>query len=177
MPFAPPKWVTLCLYIGAASLITFGSHDASARHRRHHHAVPQKKNTSTARPVILTTQPDSALDATARKLNKDTLKDAARYHERPIILVGSAPLSATTKDTNAALFVQIQSARLCGAGGCTTSVYYHDKTGWKLILDAVSGSIAVLSTHHAGMYDLLVDGNDRWVWNGSSYQDTSGTIP
>ena len=46
-------------------------------------------------PVIMTSQPGSALDKAARTLNADDLASAARHHEKPLVLIGSAPLSVS----------------------------------------------------------------------------------
>lgn len=121
-------------------------------------------------PVILKSLPGSPLEQAARSLNKDIIEDSAHHHDNPLFLIGSAALSP--RKGNEGLFVQIQSPRLCGSSGCTTSVYLHKGTQWITVMDAVNGDIAVLSTRHKGMYDLLVDKNDKWIWNGHTYQDT-----
>lgn len=126
--------------------------------------------TAKAQPVILTQQPNTLLDKRARELNADDLADAKAHHDTPIVLVASAPLSSAKDDM--ALFVQIESARLCGSAGCTTSVYLRHHNTWKLVLDAVSGKISVLPTRHKGMRDLLIGKRDRWAWDGSHYRDT-----
>ncbi len=120
-------------------------------------------------PVILTAQPGTNLDQEARQLSAGDLADAAKHDDQPVVLVASAPLSTDRGDM--ALFVQLQSARLCGSAGCSTSVYLRHKGGWKLVLDSVSGAISVLPSRHNGMHDLLIDKNDRWTWNGTAYQD------
>lgn len=133
-----------------------------------------KRTHSTAQkggdPVILTHQPGSGLDAEARKLNTDDLAAAARHHETPLILIGSAPLSPDGK--NIALFVQVQSASLCGSAGCSTDVYLKRGNSWSKILDSVSGPISLLSTTHGGMRDILVDSSDSWIWKNGTYVDT-----
>lgn len=126
--------------------------------------------TQSADPVIMTHQPGSALEAEARKLNSDDMAAAARHHENPLLLIGSAPLSEGGK--NMALFVQVQSASLCGSAGCSTDVYLKDGNGWAKILDAVSGPISLLPTQHGGLRDILVDTSDKWVWKNGAYQDT-----
>ncbi len=124
----------------------------------------------TGAPVILTRQPGTAADTAARSLNREDLQGAARHGEQPLVLVGSAPLSDHRSDE--ALFVQLQSASLCGSAGCSTSVYLrHDRT-WTKVLDSVSGPIRVMAQSHDGMHDLLVGHNDRWSWAGHGYQDT-----
>ena len=45
----------------------------------------------------------------------------------------------------AALFVQLQSASLCGSAGCSTSVYLHRGGDWLKVLDSVSGPIRAYS--------------------------------
>jgi len=128
-----------------------------------------------AAPVILSAHPGTQLDIDARKLNTDDLEDAAKHHDHPVVLVGSAPLSAGKNDE--ALFVQLQSARLCGSAGCTTSVYLRHNDSWKTVLDSVNGDISVLPTRHKGMHDLLVGKNDKWIWDGNEYQDTLSAPP
>jgi hypothetical protein len=124
----------------------------------------------TGRVVALTTQPGSALEHDAARLVADDLASARRAKERPVMLVGSARLAAT--GGRAALFVQVQSASLCGSAGCSTSVFIKHGSGWTRVLDSVSGPIRVSATIHQGMHDLLVHGTDRWVWNGRTYSDT-----
>ncbi|GBR49316.1 hypothetical protein [Neokomagataea thailandica] len=148
----------------AASIIT----PADARHRASH--TRSTASSSYPAPVILAAHPGTALDHDARTLNEDDLADAAKHHDAPVVLVGSAPLSS--KKSDEALFVQLQSARLCGSAGCTTSVYLRHNNNWTTVLDSVNGDISVLGTSHRGMRDLQVGRNDRWVWDGSQYQDT-----
>lgn len=142
-------------------------------HARPHHA--SSSSPSGARPVILSALPGTNLDQEARQLSAADLADAAKHNDQPVILVASAPLSSDRSDM--ALFVQLQSARLCGSAGCSTSVYLRHKGGWKLVLDSVSGLISVLPGQHGGMHDLLIDKSDRWSWNGSSYQDGAPVAP
>jgi len=131
--------------------------------------------TAKAAPVILSEQAGTLLDQRARELNAADLADAKSHDDDPVVLVASAPLSSSKGDM--ALFVQLQSARLCGSAGCTTSVYlrHHDK--WRTVLDAVSGKISVLPSRHRGMHDLLIGTNDRWTWDGNAYKDTMPTAP
>ncbi|WP_338331749.1 hypothetical protein [Acetobacter sp. LMG 32666] len=121
-------------------------------------------------PVALTDQRGSALDSAARVLNADDLAAAARHNDKPLVLVGSAPLSAN--GANTALFVQVQAASLCGSAGCSTDVYVRRNGAWAKVLDSVSGPIELLPTTHGGVRDILVDGSDRWVWRNNTYVDT-----
>ncbi len=123
--------------------------------------------------VALTTQPGSALEATAKQLVQGDLKQSASEGDPPVMLVGSARLS--THSAQAALFVQVQSASFCGSAGCSTSVYLKRGAAWKKVLDSISGPIKVSRSSHGGMHDLLVHGKDRFVWTGSSYADTLPT--
>ncbi|MDF7674267.1 hypothetical protein PT277_02555 [Acetobacteraceae bacterium ESL0709] len=129
---------------------------------------PHQKHTSPA--VALKPMPGSPEEQAARSLNQDIIDDSLRHHDNPLFLIGSAALSPR-KGTEG-LFVQIQSPRLCGSSGCTTSVYLRKGKEWVNVLDAVNGDISVLSTRHKGMYDLMVDKSDKWIWNGHAYQDT-----
>ncbi len=123
--------------------------------------------------VRLTAQPGSALESTARTLMAHDIHAARHAGEAPLVLVGSARLGAGP----AALFVQVQSASLCGSAGCSTSVYVKRGGGWAKVLDSVSGPIHVLPGTHRGMHDLLVHKKDRWVWNGTNYIDTLPVPP
>jgi hypothetical protein len=120
--------------------------------------------------VALTQQPGTALKAVAQTLAAQDLADAKKAGETPALLVGSARLAPG--QTQAALFIQVQSAALCGSAGCSTSVFLKRGRGWKKILDSVSGPIAVSPVLHRGMHDLLIDSRDRWVWDGVVYKDT-----
>ena len=120
--------------------------------------------------MILTRQPGTVLDKAARSLNREDLQGAVRHGEEPLVLVGSAPLSDHHSDQ--ALFVQLQSASLCGSAGCSTSVYLRHDRAWTKVLDSVSGPIRVMKQSHDGMHDLAVGRNDRWTWAGHGYQDT-----
>lgn len=134
-------------------------------------ALPTPAQASVSgRPVVLGAHPGSGLDSVARTLSADQLQSAAKHHDQPLILIASVPLSPGRK--NIALFVQLQSGRLCGSAGCATSVYLRHGTKWDTVLDSVNGEIAILRTRHKGLYDLLVDGDDKWIWNGKTYQDT-----
>jgi len=123
-------------------------------------------------PVLLSRQPGTAQDEAARELAAHDLHTARRHGEAPLVLVGSARLAVSRADRDEALFVQLQSASLCGSGGCSTSVYLRHAHRWRLILDSVSGLIRVLPASHDGMHDLLVGPHDRWVWDGHGYRDT-----
>ena len=118
-------------------------------------------------PVRLAPMPGSALEVTARKVAAADVEDGGAG---ALMLLGSQHLGSA--GTGPALFVQVQSARACGSAGCSTSVYLPTKTGWTKVLDAVSGPMVVEAAEHGGMHDLLVDGNDRWAWNGHAYADT-----
>lgn len=126
---------------------------------------------STGKAVLLKEDPGSSLDKIARSLNSDLLKDDDLHHDNSVILVGEKNLSPSTK--NKALFVQIQSARLCGAAGCTTSIYLNKEHHWVTILDSINGTISLLPSKHHGFYDLLINNEDRWIWDGKEYNDTS----
>ncbi len=141
-----------------------------ARHRHHHPA-----SVAAARPVILTQQPGTTLDTAARELNAEDIAGARKRGETPIVLIGSAPLSTDHGDT--ALFVQTQSASLCGSAGCSTSVYLRHDGHWIKVLDSVSGPIKVLATSSGGMHDLVVGDKDRWTWFGQAYHDTLPAAP
>lgn len=131
--------------------------------------------------VTLSAQPGSQLDRIARTLVADDLAASARAGEQPLILVGSARLGAATD--RPALFIQLQSPRECGSAGCATSAYAwltsrQDKTRqekgrqekgqWIKVLDGVNGEVAVATTKHAGMADLIVNA-DRYTWTGTAY--------
>ena len=122
------------------------------------------------RPVAMTAQPGTELDATARRLVAADLKEAGQAGDRPLVLVGSARIGGP--HDRPALFVQLQSARECGSAGCSTSAYVFGPKGWHKVLDAATGPIIVDPTRHRGMADLVVDRHDRFVWNGQFYTDT-----
>jgi hypothetical protein len=124
--------------------------------------------------VTLTTQPGSALETTAKQLVLADLRQSNSEGEPAVMLVGSAKLSVRAS-APAALFVQVQSASFCGSAGCSTSVYVKRGSGWKKVLDSISGPIKVSRASHGGMHDLLVHGKDRWVWTGGAYADTLPT--
>ena len=101
----------------------------------------------------------------------EDLASARKANERPVMLVGSAHL-AVRRRAPPALFVQVQSASLCGSAGCSTAIFMKHGKGWTRVLDSVSGPVKVAPGIHQGMHDLLVHGTDRWVWNGTAYADT-----
>ena len=118
-------------------------------------------------PVKLAARPKTPLDATARQLAAADINDA---NGNALVLIGSQRLGAA--GTGPALFVQVQSARSCGSAGCSVSVYLPTAAGWTKVMDGVSGQIVVDPAEHRGMHDLLVNQQDRWVWNGKTYADT-----
>jgi hypothetical protein len=120
--------------------------------------------------VALTTQPGSTLERDGLRLMAEDIASARQAKEVPVMLVGSAHLAVGGGP--AALFVQVQSASLCGSAGCSTSVFVKRGHRWKRVLDSVSGPIKEAPGTHHGMHDLLVHRNDRWVWNGETYVDT-----
>ncbi len=121
-------------------------------------------------PVLLAQHPGTELDRQARRLVAQDLHDAANQREQPVLLTGSGLLSDNPR--RMALFVQLQSASLCGSAGCSTDVYLQQKGGWTKVLDSVSGPISLLPTTHGIMKDILVDGSDRWIWKKGTYTDT-----
>ncbi len=151
----------------AALLLAVGS-SASAASRHGSRAA--------GAPVILSRQPGTAGDRAARMLNAQDIQGAARHGENPLVLIGSARLSGRGGDP--ALFVQLQSASLCGSAGCSTSVYLRHNHSWRKVLDSVSGPIRVMQQSRAGgMHDLLVGRDDRWTWDGRVYQDSLKAPP
>ncbi len=118
-------------------------------------------------PVAMLARPGTPLDQTARRV---AAADVADGGPGALVLLGSQRLG--TAGVGPALFVQIQSPRACGSAGCSTSIYLPTRTGWTKVLDAVSTTIVVQPTVHAGMHDLLINRGDRWVWNGRVYADT-----
>ncbi len=154
---------------------------AAPAHRSHPimpHAI-MRRTPGAVGPVVLSARPGSAEDLTARALTARDVAASDSKSEPPLVLVGSARLAGP--HAPAALFVQLQSADLCGSAGCSTSVYVNapggaapggEESGWRRVLDSVSGPIRVAAQHHLGMADLLVSGDDRWVWDGHAYADT-----
>ena len=121
--------------------------------------------------VTLSAQPGTGLDAQARVLATEDMAAAARHGEAPLVLVGTASLALKGSGADA-LFVQVQSASLCGSAGCSTDVYLQRQGQWVKVLDSVSGPVEILPTGHGGMKDILVDGSDRWIWKNNAYVDT-----
>lgn len=162
----------------SAFCITLLPQASFAAHRSRHHAASTKQLTRQnwpATPVPLTEQPGTELDKIARTLSKEDLAITARHGEKPLVLIGTANLSATGGEK--ALFVQLQSPGMCGSAGCATSVYLFRNHQWEKILDSVSGPVTVLPEHHHGMQDLLVGDNDKWIWHNGQYQDTISATP
>ncbi len=121
--------------------------------------------------VQLSSQPGTPLDQAARALAAHDIAQSVAHGEQPLVLVGSAKLS-TARGAPPALFVQLQSAALCGSAGCDTSVYLDHHGRWTKVLDSVSGPIRVLPRWQGHMHDVMVGENDRWTWAGHAYQDT-----
>ena len=117
-------------------------------------------------PVALASRPGTPLDAMARSLVVRDLQEAAAKGERPLVLVGSARLGAAAD--RPALFVQLQSPRECGSAGCSTTVHAWIGGRYQQVLDGVAGRVAVATTRHKGMADLVAD-TDTYVWNGAAY--------
>ncbi len=147
------------------SILLLGAAPAP-RTRPAHAPVPA---TDTAVP--LSNQPRTWMDTAARRLTAQDLVEARRAGEVPLLLVGSARLSAAPAD-RAALFVQLQSPRECGSAGCNTQVFLWRNGTWSRVLDGVSGRLRIASTRTGGMADLLTD-TDHYVWTGTAYRDTS----
>ena len=122
-------------------------------------------------PVVLAAQPGTSLDQSARSLEAHDIAQSVAHGEQPLVLIGSARLS-TRHAAPAALFVQLQSAALCGSAGCDTSVFLDHLGEWHRVLDSVSGPITVLPHWHGHMHDLMVGTNDRWIWAADAYRDT-----
>jgi hypothetical protein len=125
--------------------------------------------------VVLTEQRGTALEADARAAIARDLAGADKAGDDPLLLVGTAKLGAV-KD-RPALFVQVQSARECGSAGCNTSVHVFRDRRWQRVVDTVSGPIVVDTQRHGGMRDLIVNGSDRWVWNGRAYVNSRPAPP
>ena len=165
------RLILLTGLLGGLLLGSIDGHASAAVHHRGHHAPRE-----TGAPVTLSRQPGTAQDRAARTLNAQDLRGAARHGEEPLVLVGSARLAAG-RTGDPALFVQLQSASLCGSAGCSTSVYLRHDRAWRKVLDSVSGPIRVMKETHDDMHDLMVGKNDRWVWDGHVYQDSLSAPP
>ncbi len=120
-------------------------------------------------PVVMTPQPGTALDRTARGLVAQDLASARRAGDRPLLVIGSVRLGTATE--RPALFVQLQSPRECGSRGCSTSAFAWIKGRWTKVLDDASGRIVLLPTKHGGMSDLGANA-ERYAWNGTAYANT-----
>ena len=156
-----------------AALLTAGAIPAlgaAPRHAAHHHT-----RRDSGAVVLLSARPGTSQDRAARLLNAHDLRAAMRHGETPLVLVGSSRLAGRGGDP--ALFVQLQSARLCGSAGCSTSVYLRHDRQWRKVLDSVSGPIRVMPQRHDGVHDLMVGRDDRWIWDGHVYQDSLAAPP
>ena len=131
-------------------------------------AVPERAGPAGL-PVVMTPQPGTALDRTARSLAAGDLAEARRAGDRPLVVVGAVRLG--TASERPVLFVQLQSPRECGSRGCSTSAYASVKGRWTKVLDDASGRIVVLPTKHGGMSDLAANA-ERYAWNGTAYANT-----
>lgn len=134
---------------------------------RHHKATATAQNKKTSK-IFFSPQPGSILEGIARQLNQTDINFAVKNNEKPLILIGISNLSST-KTVKKVLFVELQSASLCGSGGCTTTAYTKLHGEWVNVLDSVTGDITVQTTAHDGMYDLLIGTSDVWVWNKNTY--------
>lgn len=150
---------------------------APSRHRRSRavHAAAAHAAPAGGVLVVLAHRPLTAEDAIARQLTAPDVRASAGQGDPPLVLVGTARLGPPGQ--RPALFVQLQSADLCGSAGCSTSVYLHDGGEWRKVLDSISGPIRVDAHRHGGMADLVVGDDDRWVWTGSAYADTVAAPP
>ncbi|CAI3935439.1 hypothetical protein [Commensalibacter communis] len=155
------------LFLITAFLFSSSAEAVSHRHKRtqsHAQKTPLGK-------VTLTSQPGTALENTARLLNQSDMNFAIQRNEQPLLLIGSLNLSSTKRPKNV-LFTQIQTASLCGSGGCSTTGYIKRNNQWVKVLDAVTGDITVEKATHKGMHDLSVSAADVWRWNGKTYVET-----
>lgn len=123
-----------------------------------------------SKPVPLSAQPGTWMEAAARALVRQDVSEARRAGEVPLMLVGSAKLSNRARDRES-LFVQLQSPRECGSAGCSTTVYTWQNGTWTRVLDGIGGKLSVASRHTKGMADLLTE-NQRFVWTGKEYRDS-----
>ncbi len=124
-----------------------------------------------SKPVHLVPQPGTQADHVARQLIARNLANDHQAGDKPLVLVAAAPVTKDAKEK--ALFVQLQSARECGSGGCNTLSFRFTNGRWERILDTIGGSVEVDATTHAGMHDLIVDNSQRYVWNGTKYVDNA----
>ena len=123
-------------------------------------------------PVPLTAQPGTTVDALARQLVAQDLREASRAGEQPLLLIGTAALGGERP----ALFIQLQSPRECGSAGCNTSVFVWTAGGYKRALDGVAGRLTVSGTRHHGLADLVTD-TEQYAWDGRAYRDTRPAPP
>ena len=156
-----------------AALLTMSSAAVLAAEPRR--AAHHRARHASGAVVRLSQEPGTSQDRAARRLNEHDIRAAQGHGETPLVLVGSARLGSTSGDP--ALFVQVQSARLCGSAGCSTSVYLRHRRAWRKVLDSVSGPIRVMPQQHGGMHDLMIGKDDRWTWDGSVYQDSLAAPP
>lgn len=156
------------IIVFVAALLT--CHVSYGRVIHHHKKIKHHQNINLGK-IILTPQPNNPLTSIAYRLNKTDIDFAIKHGEKPLILIGSTNLSSLKKSQEV-LFTQLQSASLCGSGGCTTTAYLKHNSQWIKILDSVTGDIEVKKTSHKGMHDLLVEGSDLWIWNKKTYVET-----
>lgn len=169
--YAPSSKLYQCLSL---FLITGLLCAPTAQAVTHHHKKTQHRvQKAPLGKITLTSQPGTALENTARLLNQSDMNFAIQRNEQPLLLIGSLNLSSTNKPKTV-LFTQIQSASLCGSGGCSTTGYIKRNNQWVKVLDSVTGDIQVEKTIHKGMHDLSVSASDVWVWNGKTYVETQG---
>lgn len=124
---------------------------------------------AASKSLTLTTPATPAIESLARHLNAEAIKDARRHNDDPIILVTMADVGRSKRQQ--ALFTQLQSARLCGAIGCATSIFLGEKGHWTEVYNDVTGDITILPTAHHGLYDLGLSKGRKRIWNGKVYID------
>lgn len=155
----------LSLFLVSGFIFSFSAQAAPLHHKKTTHPRAQK---APLGKITLTPQPGTALENTALILNQTDINLAKQHNEQPLLLIGSLNLSST-KVPKTVLFTQIQTASLCGSGGCSTTGYFKKNNQWIKILDAVTGDIQVKKATHKGMHDLSVSASDIWRWNGKTY--------
>ncbi len=136
----------------------------------HHSKKVKHLANTTLGKVILTPQHANSLSIIAYSLNNIDINFAIQHNEKPLVLIGSANLSST-QTPQIVLFTQLQSASLCGSGGCTTTAYLKHNHQWIKILDSVTGNILIKKSSHNGMHDLAVEDSRLWVWNKTIYRE------
>ena len=124
-------------------------------------------STTDGAPVVLAARPGSEADRLARQLMAREIERAQADRENPLVLVGMARLN----DADELLFVQLQSPRECGSAGCSTVAFRYVDGRWVRIMDTVSGTVEIATSHHRGMPDLIVQNGSRMVWDGRQYRD------